>query len=79
MNIAAAIAKLLYKTLNEQQGNHANRSTNLCDFLSPKVHPRMNATAIETTVVITKNMGMIHSSRSFAVRDEDRQGLRPCI
>jgi hypothetical protein len=38
----------------------------LWERLSRKVQPRMKATAMESVVTITKNIGMTHSSRSFS-------------
>lgn len=39
----------------------------LWERLSRKVKPRKKATAMESKVTTTKNIGMTHSSRSFSV------------
>ena len=40
--------------------------TDLCERLRRKIRPRRYAASIDTVVVTMKNIGMIHSSLSFA-------------
>lgn len=76
MNMDAAMAKALIRIISTNFGFKRPKEACRCDFFSLMTTARKYATIMDTRVVTTKNMGMIHSSRSFAVAE--KSGLVPC-
>ena len=70
MNMDAAIAKALIKAVSVNVALKEVNRAYRWDFFSLMTMARKYATIMDTIVVTTKNMGMIHSSRSFAVAEK---------
>ena len=68
INIAAAMAKFLQIVVKQHSNAKPAEMTYLCDGLRRNNRPRKYATNIETTVTMTKKIGMAHSSLSLAVQ-----------